>query len=191
MNFEHDQYILKASPRGEARFSQDEKLRYRLDRWITPRCVIEERRSLALSSPDRIITFVMLNPSTADAFVDDPTIRRCISFATSQDADTLRVVNLFALRATDPGELKKCGSAALAGADLTNDVTIRASAMESMLIIAAWGNHGTLFARAKDVATRVLKGFNLHCLARSEKTGAPKHPLYLPKTLSPMQWRHP
>lgn len=50
-------------------------------------------------------TFVMLNPSTADALVDDPTIRRCVGFAKSFGCGSLRVVNLYAYRATKPAEL--------------------------------------------------------------------------------------
>lgn len=49
--------------------------------------------------------FIMLNPSTADAEKDDPTIRRCVSFASLQGCTELTVVNLFALRTTNPVEL--------------------------------------------------------------------------------------
>lgn len=41
-----------------------------------------------------IATFLMLNPSTADADVDDPTIRRCLGFAKSWGCSSLRVANV-------------------------------------------------------------------------------------------------
>lgn len=49
--------------------------------------------------------FIMLNPSIADANIDDPTVRRCVSFAEREGCTDLSVVNLFALRSTDPDEL--------------------------------------------------------------------------------------
>lgn len=54
------------------------------------------------------ILFIMLNPSTADASVDDPTIRRCMGFAKRLDSNGLTVANLYAYRATKPAELWKC-----------------------------------------------------------------------------------
>lgn len=125
-----------------------------------------------------LVCWVMLNPSTADADNDDPTIRRCISFSNRWGFDRLVVVNLFALRATDPKELKLAsepvGSA--------NDATILAAALESEQVIAAWGAHGTHLNRAAKV-TQLLTGtadpLALWCLGITNK-GAPRHPLYVP-----------
>ena len=51
------------------------------------------------------LPFVMLNPSTADADNDDPTIRRCIAFAKREGAGGIVVANLFAFRATSPADM--------------------------------------------------------------------------------------
>ena len=51
--------------------------------------------------------FIMLNPSTADALHDDPTIRRCVGFAKAWGCGALIVVNLFAVRATSPREMMR------------------------------------------------------------------------------------
>ena len=46
--------------------------------------------------------FVRLNPGTADANLDDPTIRRCRGFAKLWDCNGLAVANLYALRSSAP-----------------------------------------------------------------------------------------
>ncbi len=50
--------------------------------------------------------FVLLNPSTADAENDDPTLRRCMGFARAWGYGSLQIVNLFAYRATVPDALR-------------------------------------------------------------------------------------
>src|SRR5450755_1416997 len=78
---------------GSAVFSADRTYRYRLTRtW---------------GSSGSHAVWVMLNPSTADALADDPTIRRCTGFSRALGLDGLVVVNLFALRATEPRELRR------------------------------------------------------------------------------------
>lgn len=89
------------------------------------------------------MTLVMLNPSTADASKDDPTITRCIGFALREAYGGIRVLNLFALRATDPGELAKAADPI--GPD--NDVHLRGAG-------ASRGSCSTARRRGDDAAAR-------------------------------------
>ena len=123
--------------------------------------------------PDKgTVLFVMLNPSTADANVDDPTITRCIGFASKWGYGGLEVANLFAFRATDPMELSRCSDPV--GPD--NDGHIVSMRDNHALIVAAWGANAKRFSeRERDVLS--LLG-PVHCLGIT-KGGYPKHPLYV------------
>lgn len=118
--------------------------------------------------------FVMLNPSTADADQDDPTIRRCIGFAKREGCGGLEVVNLMAYRATNPKDLPSDRSAV--GPDNADHVFTAASEVDGP-IIAAWGAQKA----AKRYAAQFLHGFEmreipLRCLGLT-KLGQPRHPL--------------
>ncbi|MEC9374624.1 MAG: DUF1643 domain-containing protein, partial [Planctomycetota bacterium] len=89
--------------------------------------------------------FVMLNPSTADAERDDPTIRRCIGFARGWGCATLDVVNLFAFRATRPADLR----AAEDPVGPCNQRHVRAAIRRADMVIFAWGDHGALLQRGE------------------------------------------
>jgi len=124
------------------------------------------------------VLWIMLNPSTADASLDDPTIRRCIGFTKSYGYGSLEVVNLFAFRATDP---KDMAAAKARGVDVIgpdNDKHITEAASRASLVIAAWG--ADKLAPLRSVFIRKLVApHELRALGKS-KGGAPKHPLYLP-----------
>jgi hypothetical protein len=132
--------------------------------------------------------FVMLNPSTADADNDDPTIRRCIGYAKAWGAGGIVVVNLFAFRATDPNELKRADDPI--GPD--NDYHIQQKARcrpdglrdDGRRVIAAWGCDGALRGRDRAVAS-LLAGRVIECLGVT-KDGHPKHPLYLRSDATPI-----
>lgn len=133
------------------------------------------------------VTFIMLNPSTADAAKDDPTIRRCIGFAKTWGYGALTVVNLFAWRATDPRELLRAPDPV--GRD--NGDAIRAAAAGASLVVAAWGDNSRLpraFVQARvDEVVRLLALYPLHAIHMT-RDGFPRHPLYLPASLDPVEF---
>lgn len=133
-------------------------------------------------SPGDLLGFVMLNPSTADASVDDPTIRRCMGFARDLGYGGILVVNVFAFRATDPRSLPASTDEAFGGPENAAALALVSGACP--VVIAAWGAH----KRAGDLAQRV-RGIvgDMHCLGVT-KDGAPRHPLYLPAAARPVPW---
>lgn len=129
--------------------------------------------------------FVMLNPSTADALVDDPTIRRCVGFARSWGCGGIVVANLFALRATDPAILTR--TADPIGPE--NDETLD-RLCAGRLVIAAWGASVPDYwrHRPRAVTARLReRGAHLHHLGLT-KAGHPRHPLYLSAEAARTPW---
>lgn len=121
-----------------------------------------------------IVAFCMLNPSTADERRDDPTIRRCIGFAKRWGFRGIIAVNLFAFRASEPNLLRKAADPI--GPE--NDRYITRAARESNLFICAWGLHGALRERDREVLSRLLNTTKLCCLGTTAG-GYPRHPLLL------------
>lgn len=119
--------------------------------------------------------FIMLNPSTADAELDDPTIRRCIGFAKSWGCTELTVVNLFAYRATDPKELESVEDPK--GPENLPYIVNELMNHKLGIVVAAWGSNKFAKIQAEYIE-RELGPFK--SLGRN-KDGSPKHPLYLPK----------
>lgn len=123
--------------------------------------------------------FVMLNPSTADAHVDDRTIGRCTAFARREQAGGLLVVNLFALRATKP---RPALTESKNPVGPYNDSFIHHAVQACETLVVAWGSHGDINDRGRQVADRLWdQGVAMRCLGTTG-TGQPLHPLYLPGT---------
>lgn len=143
--------------RKSAIISECGRYRYRLDRvW----------------APGPLCTFVMLNPSTADAQEDDPTIRRCMGFAKREACGGLVVVNLFAFRATNPETLRTV----LDPVGRENDYHIALALLETDgPVVGAWGSNAPDW-RVRDVGYLFLQ--SLLCLGVT-RNGNPRHPLYI------------
>ncbi|MBL0920710.1 MAG: DUF1643 domain-containing protein [Phycisphaerales bacterium] len=121
------------------------------------------------------VTFVMLNPSTADGLTDDATIRRCIGFARREGHGSMHVVNLFALRSTWPGELVRA-------ADPVGPENLRhvaATLAASASVIVAWGAH-PFAMRQEQWMLDCIRAYHLvpMCFGIANN-GAPLHPLRL------------
>lgn len=117
-----------------------------------------------------VARFIMLNPSTADASLDDPTIRRCIGFARSWGLNGIQVLNLYAYRATNPKELWKVSDPV--GPE--NDAYL--AIYTEGLTVAAWGANAKPFRVAK--VMKLLADREIYALGVT-KAGQPKHPLYI------------
>lgn len=131
--------------------------------------------------------FVMLNPSTADAEQDDPTIRRCITFAHAWSCGGLRVLNAYALRSTDPKGLWRVADPVGPENDAWIFRAFVQARAERAPVVVAWGAHCKpgRAADIRDIARRTL--VDLTCLGTT-KSGAPRHPLYLPATSERAPW---
>ncbi|QOI90238.1 hypothetical protein QKU58_gp093 [Pyramimonas orientalis virus] len=118
------------------------------------------------------IMFVMLNPSTADADVDDPTIRRVVNFCIAWGYGGVYVTNLYAFRSTDPKRLKDIVDPC--GPENIQNIQNLINLVDK--VVYAWGN-------TKKEPEWLKKIVNIpYCIDVSKKN-IPKHPLYLRKNL--------
>lgn len=131
---------------------------------------------------DKIVVFIMLNPSTATAEQSDPTVTRCEKFSQRWGYGELVVLNIFALRSTDPKKLYRDDDPV--GPE--NDMYIKMISKEASLVVCAWGIHGTFLARDAEVA-KMIAPYKPHYL-KLTKHGIPGHPLYLSSKLEPKPW---
>jgi hypothetical protein len=185
-----DQVKMIAGVLGRAIYSDDMVYRYLLSRG-------------AQAGDLMLVTFLMLNPSTASHDEDDPTIRRCRGFARREyaaaslaDSLAVEVVNLFAFRAT----LKKdCFAAPKPVGGEENDDAIIGSCQRAKatggIVIAAWGNEPRAARREREVlGFLAARGFELWRFAPAEKLARkdfdyPPHPLYLKSDTPIVRWR--
>ena len=162
-------------------------MRYRLARSLT-KLQIVDGCVLGLLK----VVWLLLNPSTADAFKPDPTVGECIKRSTALGVDVVEIVNLFAFRSTYPTDLPKRAIGERGDTVLNNEQILLACTGASK-VIAGWGNDGALGDRAHHVR-QLLRDHDvvLHHLGTT-KDGYPKHPLArgrhrIPGDLMPTEW---
>jgi hypothetical protein len=128
--------------------------------------------------------FIMLNPSIADAFQDDPTVAKCMRLARRWGYEGVEVRNIFALRSTDPNGLRVCkarGEDPVGGT--VNDTAIMSAVLNPRtgIIIAAWGNDGSISGRSQIVRGMLRQTGRIVYAFSISKKNEPEHPLYQPE----------
>ncbi len=136
------------------------------------------------------VVWVMLNPSTAGAVADDQTIRRVCGFSRKEGFGIVEVVNLFALRATNPRQLKFV----LDPVGPDNRKFIFRAIRHAAVVVLAWGNSGMhvgaeLFDNAKYRFHLIRISRPVLCLGTTLQ-GEPRHPLMMSARtkLRPYTW---
>lgn len=144
------------------------------------------------------LVIIMLNPSKADAYADDATIRRCIGYAVRWGYGAIEVINLFAFRSTNPQTLIYEEDPVGYDNDMWLIKTCTQAKRVGSEVLVAWGrmpdfhSNSPFRRRDRDVLTRLEKlGIDVVCLAVT-KDGFPKHPVRLPYNLerSKYYWRN-
>ena len=165
-----------------ALFSPCETYRYKLQRDLSEKAPMWTRTSGSM-------VFIMLNPSTADAFKNDPTVARCERRAIDAGKATLTILNLFAYRATNPKDMKSAADPVGRENNAVIENALRVGKfLGDMDVICAWGTHGTHNGRNEEVLA-ILREFEIAPMAlKVTKAGHPGHPLYISNDALPFRF---
>ena len=155
----------------------------------------------------RVVLWIMINPSTADARKDDPTVKRCIHFSKLWGYDALRIVNIYPLITPDIKECKRFAEWEHNGPDwwardqiyIRNFPIVHEHILTAALVMAAWGSKPwadsdiEALLEVEMMDRPIDHQLDLYCLGTT-KHGDPKHPLArgkhrVPNDQQPILWR--
>jgi hypothetical protein len=126
------------------------------------------------------VCWQLCNPSTADAFVNDPTVLKGIGLALRWGYSSIEFVNRGAFRATNPKAL-------LTAADPVgpyNPEHVHEAFVRADLVVFAWGK---AWPKKLDSLSPVVPHSGAMCLGRNGD-GSPRHPLMLAYSTPLERW---
>lgn len=145
----------------------------------------------------RTLCFIMLNPSTGTDSEDDRTIQKCKKFAKYWDYKHMRIVNLYAARATNPKDLRTMVINPVGEGD-KNDEMIRqvlSDLKSGDRVVCAWGgtnvrNKGTRIKKVHEMLLRDCQATEI-CALKINRNGSPRHPLYVSQDVAVLDYPIP
>lgn len=158
------------------------------DALISPNGVYRYALHRLWSPGDRFLLAIMLNPSVADATVDDPTVTRLIKRAQVGQFDGLTVCNLYAYRSPYPKILEQQYERGNDVIGPCNDQVIMEEIARCASVLIAWGNHKLVAKRERVVLANIQRLHNPFCLGLTSD-GYPSHPLHVAYAVQPMPYR--
>lgn len=151
---------------GTCIFSDDRQYRYLLTRYIND---VEEQKT---------VLFICLNPSKADEYRDDLTVKKCQKWAKTWGFNRLLLANIFAYKATDPQILYGLEKDPISQPKnpLENNFQLARAIEYADRIVVAWGVHGAHLDRGLEVLQLISRiGKTAYCFGLTIG-GYPKHP---------------
>lgn len=146
-------------------------------------------RDIGMFGP--VAAVIMVNPSTADAKVDDATIRRLIGFGKRLGWSKVIVGNVFAYRATDIRELARVNDPI----GLDNNGHLEQILGAAEVAIVAWGTVSKLppalrerWRAVSDIAASLAVPLKCFGVAND---GHPRHPLMISYQTVLVEWQNP
>lgn len=147
-------------------------------------------RTWANGAPVRAALWIGMNPSVADAHVNDPTVTREVGFTQRWGFNSYVKCNVSDYRAADPYDLVAVVRSGRPAQSPENLSTILREAKTAHRIIVCFGALHPILRPLGRTVVEALRdaGHALHCVGRT-KDGSPRHPLYLPNvaTLVPYE----
>lgn len=146
------------------------------------------------------IAFIGVNPSTADAEVDDASVRKMTGFAHRWSFCKFKLVNFAGYRATDVSMLslipRPIGPDNMSNWDHVKKVVTHP---DCSLVIPCWGNANKLKPHLRSALTEFTAQMRDIARTRPDRwrclgytaTGDPKHPLMLPYSTPLQAWPNP
>jgi hypothetical protein len=129
------------------------------------------------------VLWIGMNPSTAEAAVDDRTIRKELYFTKKMGFRSYVKCNVMDYRSTDPRILldveTPCSD--------QNLPAIIQHATNATVIVVCWGSLPKPLRRYADEVVQSLSSYQLYCMGKT-KDGSPRHPLYLSNTTEKQPW---
>jgi hypothetical protein len=144
-------------------------------RWELVRTWGKRNWELGKNPVEGYVLWVMLNPSMAGAWDNDPTIRRCMGFAQRWGYGGIKVMNLFSLVTPHPNVLY--GTKGDLGPFYMT--RLRLASLNAARTVVGWGAlrpQERVLARRQEVMATLHEP---HCLGVTQG-GHPRHPLYVP-----------
>ncbi|CAB4191656.1 Protein of unknown function DUF1643 [uncultured Caudovirales phage] len=153
----------------------DDTEKYRFSLW---------RRWIDECPVSRMVAFIALNPSTANAQKLDNTTKKCVRMAKSWGYDGFIMLNIFAWRDTKPKMMKLAAEPIGSG----NDIVLATVAKSCGLLVCAWGTNGTHMDRHTSVRKFLAENLVQASCLEITKHGYPRHPLFCRDSSQPIPY---
>ena len=170
MNKQFSAYFVRNNIHSEAIYSPCKLYRYSLTR--------------TQLKAEKLLMFILLNPSTATEVKNDPTITRCQKRSSLLGYKGFIICNLFAYRTKNPQTMKNFPEPI--GPE--NNNIIKRNLILADKVVCAWGNHGSHLSRAEKVLEIIKASRTPAYNLGLTKNNQPIHPLYIKYDQKMINW---